>query len=93
LAFNQVKPGIDEEGILHRPLEEFGQLKKMRFIIGLLIGKGDAFLKRFRETRNPLLANEAIRIYKISDLLINRIKSEQSEVLSKLFWQPNAFVV
>ena len=93
LAFNQIKPGIDEEGILQNPLDEFQQFKKMRFIIELLIGKADAFLRRFKETKNPMLANEAIRIYKISDLLINKIKSEQSEVLSKLFWQTSTHLL
>ena len=91
LAFNQVKPGIDEEGILHIPLDEFQQ--EIRFIIELLIGKGDAFLKQFKEKGNPSLANDAIRIYKISDLLINKIKSEQSEAVSKLFWQTSTHLL
>jgi CHAT domain-containing protein len=92
-AFNQIKPGIDEEGILHSSLDEFRQFKKMTLIVSLLIDKADAYLRRFRETKNPMLVNEAIRIYKISDLLINRIKSEQSEVLSKLFWQTNTHLL
>lgn len=86
-AFDQIKQGIDEEEILHSSLDEFKQFKQMTSIVSLLINKGDAYLKRFKGTKNPMLVNEAIRIYKISDQFINRIKSEQSEVLSKLFWQ------
>ena len=90
LAFDQIKQGIDEEGILLTPLGDVEEFKKIRFIIELLIGKGDAFLRQFKETHNRMLAIEAIRIYKISDLLINKIKSEQSEELSKLFWQTSS---
>ena len=86
-AFDQIKTGINEEAVLHTPLDQFVQFKKMEFIVGLLIGKGDAYFTRFKETKNAMFLNEAIRIYKISDLLINKIKSEQSESLSKLFWR------
>ena len=86
-AFDQIKTGINEEAILHISLDEFVQLKRVELIVGLLISKGDAYLRQFKETQNRTLVNEAIRIYKITDLLINNIKSEQSEALSKLFWR------
>ena len=92
-AFDQIKPGINEEGVLHSPLNEFVQFKTMGHIVNLLIGKADAYLKRFKDTKNHMFANEAIRIYKVSDLFINRIKSEQSEVLSKLFWRNNTHLL
>src|SRR4030095_701466 len=89
-AFDQVKPGINEDDILSTSLGVFVELKKIDLIISLLIDKGDAHLKEFRETHDPKFANSAIRTYKVADQLINKIKSEQSEVLSKLFWRSHA---
>jgi tetratricopeptide (TPR) repeat protein len=89
-ALNQIKPGINEHDLLRTSLGIFVALKKVDLIISLLIDKGDAHLKQFRETNDPKLADSAILIYKVADQLINKIKSEQSEVLSKLFWRSNS---
>ena len=62
-------------------------LKEWSLLVAFLISEGGVYLRQFKETQNRTLVNEAIRIYKITDLLINNIKSEQSEALSKLFWR------
>ena len=89
-AFDQIKPGINEDDILHTSLAMFVRLKRTNLIISLLIDKGDARLKQFKETNDLKLARSAIRCYKVADELINKIKSEQSEVLSKLFWRSDS---
>ena len=86
-AFDQIKLGINEDEILHVSLTVFVELKKISFIISLLIDRGDSYFKQFRETRDPKLSGAAIGCYKAADQLINKIKSEQSEILSKLFWR------
>ncbi len=88
-AFNQVKHGLNENTLLASPLDSFFAYRRMPFLIALLIDKGDACLKAFRQTRQQHFMKDALRIYTVSDQLLDRIKAEQSEITSKLFWRKN----
>ena len=87
LAFDQVKPGINETGILNSSDEEIKKIKKIHYLASLIIDKGDAYRKQFEITKDPELLVEAIRIYKGADQFLNKIKAEQTDVQSKLFWR------
>ena len=86
-AFNQVKPGATETDLLISPLDDFVQEKKLIYLVSLLIYKGDAFLEQYKITRQTSSFLEAIRMYKLTDQLLERIRKEQSEFISKLFWR------
>jgi CHAT domain-containing protein len=89
-AFDQIKPGIEESGILHSSLDVLAAQKKIGYLTGMMIDKGDAFCEKYKVTKNTDNIRQAIRTYKITDQLIDRIKTEQSDVESKLFWRSDS---
>jgi CHAT domain-containing protein len=90
LAFNQIKPGIDETYFLKNSPEELKGYKKIHYLTSLIIDKGDAFLKKYATDRQRGDAQRALEIYKVADHVLNRIKTEQSDLESKLFWRSDS---
>jgi CHAT domain-containing protein len=86
-AFDQIEPGINEAGVLNSSSEELKKIKKINYLTGLIIDKGDAYQSQFYVTKNRGALVEAIRIYKAADQFLNRVKAEQTDVQSKLFWR------
>ncbi len=89
LALDQIKSGTNEEDILHYPPEKLVEIKKIHYLTNLMIGKGDAYLQEYLKTGDPKDLKKSIQVYKVTDSLLDRIKSEQIEVESKLFWRKN----
>jgi tetratricopeptide (TPR) repeat protein len=90
LAFDQIRPGINETGILNSSSEEIKKVKKIHYLTALIIDKGDAYRKQFEGTKESGALGEAIRIYKVADQFLNKIKAEQTDVQSKLFWRSDS---
>lgn len=90
LAFNQLRAGIDETGILYYSLEQFLTSKKIHYLSGLVIDKGDAYLQKYKATNDPAAAREALRIYKVADMLLDKIRTGQSDLDSKLLWRKDS---
>jgi CHAT domain-containing protein len=90
VAFNQLKTGIDETSILNSSPEEFLTYKKIPFLSGLVIDKGDAYLQKYKTTNDPNAAREALRIYKVADRLLDKIRTGQSDLNSKLLWRKDS---
>jgi CHAT domain-containing protein len=87
LAFDQIKPGSSEKDIAQSSLHELIQLKKIHYLAALVIDKGDGFRKRFYTTKQQVCLGEAIRIYKVADQLLDRVKAVQFDLQSKLSWR------
>jgi len=85
-AFDQIRPGIQEAEILQSTLIDT-QYKRSRYLVGLMIGKGDAYVHRFKAKKDVQDLLRAISVYKFTDALLHRIKLRQSEIQSKLFWR------
>ena len=90
LALLQIKAGADETSILNDSADEFAKQKKVHYLAELLIDKGDAFIHQYHTTKKAKCLNQAIAIYKITDRLLDRIKTHQSELQSKLFWRSSS---
>ena len=86
LAFDQVRPGMNESGLLKRQEEDF-QSDEMRYLVNLVVDKADGKQKQFDETLNREAIKEAIAVYRAGDQLLARISAEQSDFESKLFWR------
>ena len=86
-AFDQIRPGITETELLHGQFDEFASQKKIEYLTSLLLDKGDALLLLYRSTGKMSAIKEAVRIYKITDQFLDRLKAEQSDIQSKLFWR------
>ena len=89
-AFDQVKPGLDESMIMQSNLEELLHNKKNYYLINLLINKGDAFKQQYKETKQPQKISQALTIYRIADQVLDRIKTDLTELDSKLLWRSNS---
>ncbi|WP_276501202.1 CHAT domain-containing protein [Terrimonas pollutisoli] len=90
LAFDQIKSGSNEKDVLESSQAEFITHRKIHYLTGLFIDKGNAFLKQYENSRQRNALHEAIRIYKMADLLLDRVKLKQKELESKLFWRSDS---
>ena len=90
LAFDQIKTGTNENKILSSSADDFIKYKKIHYLTGLQIDKGDAFQRQYKSNRQKSAIQEAIRVYRKTDQLLDRIKTEQSELESKLFWRSDS---
>jgi CHAT domain-containing protein/tetratricopeptide (TPR) repeat protein len=90
LAFNQIRPGITETELLNSRFDEFASQKKIEYLTSLLLDKGDALLLLYRSSGKLNAVKDAVRIYKITDQFLDRIKAEQSDIQSKLFWRSDS---
>ena len=84
LALNQITPDLQENDLLRIPLE---RVTKIEYLTGLLLDEADACYKLYRERKNKAQIDKAIALYRITDKLLDRIKEEQQDVESKLFWR------
>ncbi len=89
-SFDCINAGITEGDILHIPLDEFVRQKKMNYLTDLLINKGDAHLMEYKATKQKRAIDAAVRAYKIADKLFDRLRSQQTDAASKLFWRKDA---
>lgn len=87
LAFDQIKRGISETDLLHSSLDEFIRQRRIGHIATLIVDKAVAFHQKYKATGNLDNIREAVRIYKVADQFLEKIKTEQSDVRSKLFWR------
>src|SRR5882724_2119288 len=88
-AFDHVKKGIDERNIFEGPILEKIIGNNADDVVALILDKGDACLARFKASKEKKSGEQAIRIYKAADKLLDRIRSEHSELKSKLSWRNN----
>jgi tetratricopeptide (TPR) repeat protein len=89
-AFDQLKPGVDETGILQVAPDVMSEYKKIHYLASLVIDKADAYYNKFLAHRQSADIQHALRIYKTADRLLDRIKSAQLELESKLFWRSDS---
>ena len=90
LAFRQIHTGADETSILNSSSDEFVKRGKMHYLTGLVIDKGDAFKHQYEHLKEPNLLNQALNVYKVADQLLDKVRLNQSELKSKLFWRSDS---
>lgn len=89
-GFNCIKPGLTETGLLHMSFDEFAQQKKLGYLTALLLNKGEAYLRLYKVSGKRNNLDTAVRIYNISDKVFDRIRNEQRDAGSKLFWRADS---
>ncbi|MEP7375752.1 MAG: CHAT domain-containing tetratricopeptide repeat protein [Chitinophagaceae bacterium] len=90
LAFDQVKPGSTENDLLHSSLDDFIKTKRIYYLTALLVDKGNAYQQQFNNTGKMNFLQDAIRVYKITDRFLDRVKAEQLALQSKLLWRSDS---
>lgn len=86
-AFDQIRPGIHDSDLLHLPIPEFTEDRNIDLVISLLINKGDAYQQQFLSGKDYNALTEALRIYRLTDLFLDKLRAEHSETESMLFWR------
>jgi len=90
MAFGFIRPGADERDILSISLDAYSRQKRINYLSGLLIDFAGAYQKRYKTTGQISDYNDAVRIYKIADQFLDRIKATQFDLQSKLFWRADS---
>ena len=85
-AFNIIKPGINETDLVS-DIENFVLANSVQTVIKLVLDKANAYLQQYKTDKNLQTLRHALAIYKTSDHLMSKIKEDQSEIQSRLFWQ------
>jgi CHAT domain-containing protein len=89
-AFDQIKPGIDENYILHSSPDEILQYKKIYYLTRLLLDKGLTLLIKYKSSHQNQDIKKAIAVFKATDQFLDRIRLEQKDPISKLFWRSDS---
>jgi len=89
-ALNQIKPGMNEESLLNSSMEDFSRHRHMHYLSDLLLDKGDDLIEQYKGSRENNLLNAAIKTYKLTDRLLDKIKYQQTEIQSKLLWRSDS---
>ena len=84
LALDQVNPGLQESDLL---IISLASTPKIEYLTSLLLDKADAYHKCYQYSGQKIYLTKAISVYKITDALLDKIKHEQSDIASKLFWR------
>jgi tetratricopeptide (TPR) repeat protein len=85
-SFNQIDSGINETGLLNaRNNEVLNNLAE--YVVSLVLDKSDAHLSQYLFTKNPVQLKQTLSSYRIADQLLDKIKQNQFETNSKLFWR------
>jgi tetratricopeptide (TPR) repeat protein len=83
-GLDQLSPGLKERDLLSYPLEKTGHI--LTYLVQLLLNEAGARLLQAKELRDRNRIEQAIAIYRTTDKLLDRIRAEQSETGSQLFW-------
>lgn len=86
-ALDQIRPGITAAEIVRTPPADFMSQKKTHYLTGLFIERGNAWRRKYQVTHQGTDLDKAIAAYREADQLVNRIKTEQANLNSKLFWR------
>jgi CHAT domain-containing protein len=85
-AFDLLEPGGSEKMLLQMPLANI----QVKYLTGFVIDMGDAWLAKYKVTGAKADLEKAIDIYHTTDRFFDRLKIEQSDVQSKLFWRESS---
>ena len=89
-AFDMIMPGITEKDVLLMPADQIAKYKKLHILAGLIIDKADAYLEKYKQSKNRNDAREAVNIYKAADKLLVMMRATHTDLNSKLFWRSNS---
>jgi tetratricopeptide (TPR) repeat protein len=89
LAFDRLGPGVNETTLVKRPLSDFSDSSVTEYVTSLILDKAYAYVLKFRRGGIPDDIQEAKRIYRTADLVLERLKAGQSESKSWIFWRKN----
>ena len=86
-AFDQLIPGMNETDLLNPVNKEFLLKKSVNYLLNMIIDKAALFLFWGKQSGDLNKIKYAVSIYKTADKLMIKVKAEQEDQQSKLFWR------
>jgi CHAT domain-containing protein/tetratricopeptide (TPR) repeat protein len=86
-AFDKIQPGTDEGNLLQVWDDKKPANITTEYVINLLLDKAYAFFIRYKQNYDDHDLKHALRIYKTADRFMDKMKNDQTEISSKLFWR------
>ena len=86
-AFDCISVGMTMKDLVHGKLGKDISNKTTEYLTRLILDQGDAFLQQYKSSQRDDALSKAYSIYRQADQLLGRIRSEQLEFESKLFWR------
>ncbi|MEO9004786.1 MAG: tetratricopeptide repeat protein, partial [Ginsengibacter sp.] len=69
------------------PENPFFNKINIKYLIEIIVGKGDSFLAFYKNKKDPGYLIKAVKEYKLADRLLDKFKPNLNELESKLFWR------
>ena len=85
-AFDAISPGINEKDLLLQ-VDKYVTPNISEYLINLVLDKGDMYLQQYSFGKKKTELSLAIEVFRKADLLLDKIKSGQSDINSRLFWR------
>jgi CHAT domain-containing protein len=89
-CFDKLSKGINENELLNGAVENKIHEKFYVYVSELIINKANAYFDHYLYQNNFSSIKESIRIYKIADAFLEKMKSGHLEIESKLFWRKHS---
>lgn len=89
LAFDQLRKGADEGLLLDHSVTAFTDRNSAEYVADLIMDKGAAYLRLYKDKHRLSDLETAKRIFHHADLIFEKLRFEQTEVMSRLFWRKN----
>jgi len=86
-AFDCIAMGMTIKDLVHGKLGQDISNKTTEYLTRVILDLGDAFLQQYKSSQRHDALSHAYSIYREADQLLGRIRSEQLEFESKLFWR------
>ncbi len=87
LAFDMIRPGCNENTVIHDVLDEASDVGTINYVTSLLTSKAHGYLKQYKVNGNANSLNKAMSIYKVADKFLSNLQTSHLELGSKLFWR------
>jgi|KBSMisStandDraft_5_1062788.scaffolds.fasta_scaffold01641_12 CHAT domain-containing protein/tetratricopeptide (TPR) repeat protein len=88
-AFDRISPGINENNLI-RDLDKYSTAATVESIFKLISDKANSYWLAYESNPDSELLSRALTVYKNADRFLTRIREEQREMQSRLFWQTDA---
>jgi len=85
-SFDEIHPGINENDLLKNS-DKYLSAQLADYVTSLVLNKADAYLSQYENSNDKTKLAQAIRMYKVSDRLFDRIKFGQTDLEARLFWR------
>lgn len=90
LGFDQIAPGTQETDLLKESANALYATQRANYVTELIIHKADICYRRYLNTKDSSTLDQSLRIYTEADAFLDKLRTGQTEIISKLSFRKNA---